>query len=92
MPENLAGLGVERAQHLRDVAPEHEVAGGREHRAVAGRPPFVDAANLALRMSIFASPANFSGSDPGRLPRAPLAFAAGHGARHVETLIVDIGK
>ena len=47
LPQNLSRLRIERAQHLRDVAPEHEPAGRREHRAVAGRAAFVQSLHLA---------------------------------------------
>src|SRR4051812_40780014 len=41
LPQHLAAGGVERAELAVDVAPEHEVAGRRQHGAVARSPTFI---------------------------------------------------
>src|SRR5207244_2698305 len=45
-PQNLPALRIERSELLIEIAPEHQVAGRREHRAVAGRAAFVDVPDL----------------------------------------------
>src|SRR5580765_3506107 len=47
LPQDVAAGGVERAELAVQIAPEHEIAGRRQHGAVARRASFVDVLDFA---------------------------------------------
>ena len=56
-PEDPPVVGVECAELLVEIAPEHQIASGREHGAVPGRATFVDVADFSRRGGDFCQPA-----------------------------------
>src|SRR5207248_303146 len=88
-PKDLAGVGIEGAELLIEIAPEDEIAGGRERRTVAGNGAFVKSDDFSGRRIHLRNAAVFlrirSGTtDALALFRlSALAVLAGGGTRHV---------